>query len=92
MNAYKKGANFERKIKKTFEENGYTVVRSAGSHTKADILVKELNLSVQCKALKSFSAYRLMEGADALVIKANYKKPLIVLPLERFLQIAGRKR
>ena len=87
MKAYHKGANFERKVKKIFEENGYTVVRSAGSHTKADILIKELNLSVQCKALKSFSAYRLMEGADALVVKANYKKPLIVLPLERFLTL-----
>ncbi len=92
MNAYRKGANFERQVKQAFENAGYTVVRSAGSHTKADILVKELNLSVQCKALKKFAGYRLMESADALVVKANYQKPLIVLPLERFLQIAGRKR
>ena len=92
MNAYRKGANFERQVKQAFENAGYTVVRSAGSHTKADILVKELGLSVQCKALKKFAGYRLMESADALVVKADYQKPLIVLPLERFLQIAGRKR
>jgi len=91
MNAYRKGASFERKAKKIFEDAGFEVVRSAGSH-KADLLIKELSLSVQCKALKSFSAYRLMEGADALVIKADYKRPLIVLELERFLQIAGREK
>jgi len=64
MNAYKKGANFERKVKKLFEEAGFTVIRSAGSHSQADLLIKELSLSIQCKALKSFSGYRLMEGAD----------------------------
>ncbi|WP_457635767.1 Holliday junction resolvase, partial [Persephonella sp.] len=64
MNAYRKGAEFERKVKKIFEEQGFTVIRSAGSHTKADLLIKELSLSVQCKALKTFSAYRLIENAD----------------------------
>jgi len=87
MNSYRKGANFERKVKKLFEEEGFTVVRSAGSHTSADLFVKELNLAIQCKALKSFSGYRLMEGADALIVKANYKKPLIVMPLEEFLRV-----
>ena len=87
MNSYRKGANFERKVKKLFEEAGFTVVRSAGSHSDADLLVKELNLAIQCKALKSFSGYRLMEGADALIVKANYKKPLIVMPLDKFLEV-----
>jgi len=87
---YRKGANFERKVKKLFEEAGFTVVRSAGSHSNADLLVKELNLTIQCKALKSFSGYRLMEGADALIVKADYKKPLIVLPLEKFLEVVKK--
>ena len=90
MNRYRKGANFERKVKKLFEEKGFTVVRSAGSHSKADLLIKELSLSVQCKALKSFSAYRLMENADCLIVKADYKRPLIVLPLEKFLEVVER--
>jgi len=86
---YKKGAKFEREVLKILEEHGFTVVRSAGSHTKADLLIKELGLSVQCKSLKSFSGYRLMEGADCLIVKANYKKPLVVLPLELFLKLLG---
>ena len=87
MNSYRKGANFERKIKKIFEEHGFTVIRSAGSHSNADLVIKELSLSIQCKALKSFSGYRLMENADALIIKANYKKPLVIIPLDKFLEV-----
>ncbi|HIQ48575.1 MAG TPA: Holliday junction resolvase [Aquifex aeolicus] len=90
MNPYRKGANFERKVKRLFEEKGFTVVRSAGSKSEADLLIKELSLSVQCKALKSFSGYRHMEESDALVVKANYKKPLIILPLEKFLEVVKR--
>jgi len=86
-NPYKKGADFERKIKKFFEDAGYTVIRSAGSHSGADLIVKELQLSIQCKALKTFSAYKLLEGADCLVVKANYQKPLIVMPLEKFIEV-----
>ena len=87
MNSYRKGANFERKVKKIFEKHGFTVIRSAGSHSDADLLVKELGISIQCKALKTFSAYRLMENADCLIVKANYKKPLVVLSLEKFLEV-----
>ncbi len=89
-NPYKKGTDFERKVKKLFEEHGFTVIRSAGSHSNADLLVKELGISIQCKALKNFSGYRLMENADCLIIKANYKKPLIVLHLEKFLEVVKR--
>ena len=86
--SYKKGANFERKIKKLFEEKGYTAIRSAGSHGQ-DLFITDLGLSIQCKALKSFRGYKLMEGADALVIKANYKKPLIVMSLDKFLEVVS---
>jgi len=31
-----------------------------------------------------------MEESDALVVTANYKKPLIILPLEKFLEVVKR--
>ncbi len=71
---YKKGANFERKVKEIFERAGFEVVRSAGSHSGADLMVKELG-TVQCKALKTFAGYRLKGGANLLVVKANYRRP-----------------
>lgn len=40
---YIRGANFERKIKKQFEEKGYYVMRSAGSHGAADLIAIKKN-------------------------------------------------
>jgi Holliday junction resolvase len=88
---YRKGANFERKIKKTLKENGFKVVRSAGSHGKGDLYVEGLG-TVQVKARKNLAIYTLFEGADVLVVKADYKEPLIVMPLEKFLLEVSRGR
>ena len=48
---YRKGANFERRVKKFFEKLGYYVVRSAGSHGLFDLVAvkKKVVLGVQCK-------------------------------------------
>jgi len=81
-----KGTRFEREVKKAFEKVGFTVVRSAASLGKADLYIEGFG-SIQCKARKNFSIYSLFEGADVLVVKANRKKPLIVMPLEKFLQM-----
>ena len=85
-----KGSRVEREIKKAFESASFEVVRSAGSFGEGDLYVSGIG-SIQVKARKSFHIYSLFEGADILIIKADYQKPLIVLPLERFLQIAGKK-
>ena len=84
MNAKAKGTRFEREVKKEFEKAGFTVIRSAASLGKADLFVEGIG-SIQCKVRKNFSIYSLFEGADILVVKADRKKPLIVMPLEKFL-------
>ena len=89
-NAKRKGTKFEREVKKAFENAGFTVVRSAASLGKADLYVEKLG-SIQCKARKSLSIYNLFDGADILVIKANRKEPLVVIPLERFINIVRRE-
>ena len=81
-----KGSRLEREVRKAFENAGFTVVRSAASLGKADLYVEGLG-SVQCKSRKNFSIYSLFEDADVLVVKADRKKPLIVMPLEKFLQM-----
>lgn len=45
------GSNFERKIKREFENRGYFVVRSAGSKSPIDLVaIKEgIPILVQCK-------------------------------------------
>ena len=79
-----KGSRFEREVKKLFEEAGFSVVRSAASLGKADLFVEGIG-SIQCKARKNFGIYSLFDGADVLVVKADRKKPLIVMPLSKFL-------
>ena len=81
-----KGTRLEREVKKAFEKAGFTVVRSAASLGKADLYVEGIG-SIQCKSRKNFGVYSLFEGADVLVVKADRKKPLIVMPLEKFLQM-----
>ena len=81
-----KGTRFEREVKKAFEEAGFSVVRSAASLGKADLYVEGIG-SVQCKARKRFSLYSLFGGADVLVVKADRKEPLVVIPLSAFLGV-----
>ena len=76
----------EREVRKSFESAGFDVVRSAGSLGKGDLYISGIG-SVQVKARKRFHIYSLFEGADTLVIKADRKEPLIVIPLRRFLEV-----
>ena len=87
---YRKGYRVEREIYHKFKEAGFEVSRSAGSHGKGDLYVVGVG-SIQVKARKRHGIYSLFEGADALIIKADYKEPLICLPLSRFLQLQGGK-
>ena len=90
MNAKRKGTRFEREVKKAFEEAGFSVVRSAASLGKADLYVERLG-SAQCKARKRLSLYSLFDGADILVVKADRKEPLTVMPLSRFVKLLKEK-
>lgn len=48
---YDRGAEFERRVKKHLEARGYAVMRSAGSHTPADLMALMVGeiVAVQCK-------------------------------------------
>lgn len=93
MYLYRKGARVEREIKKLFEENGFKVVRSAGSKGETDLYIsnKVISLGIQVKARKTVGLYNLLGSADALVIKADRQEPLIVMPLKTFLEVVNGK-
>lgn len=48
---YQRGANFERKVAGDLERHGYVTVRSAGSHSPADVVAMRYGTiaAVQCK-------------------------------------------
>ena len=51
-NNYRRGYNFELRVKRSLEKRGYFVVRSSGSHGPADLLAVSKDgkvLAVQCK-------------------------------------------
>jgi Holliday junction resolvase len=82
-NNYVNGANFERKVKKHYEDLGYYVIRSAGSHGVADLVclkpswweetpITEIIL-VQCKTYKGWDRQKaVIELADKLRATAIY--------------------
>jgi Holliday junction resolvase len=86
VNRKGKGTRFEREVKKVFEEAGFSVIRSAASLGKADLFVEGIG-SIQCKARKRLSLYSLFDGADVLVVKADRKEPLVVIPVKKFLEV-----
>lgn len=85
-----KGTRFEREVKKIFEQAGFSVVRSAASLGKADLIIEKLG-SVQCKTRKKLSIYTLFDGADILIVKGDRKEPLVVIPLSKFLEVLWKK-
>ena len=64
---YIAGANFERRVKKHLESAGWACVRSAGSHSPADLTCHFgvfgicIVLLVQCQLDKNFSREKKME-------------------------------
>jgi len=51
MSNYSKGANFERRVRKHFEAEGWVVFRSAGSHSPADLIALKAGevMLIQCQ-------------------------------------------
>ena len=50
--AYKIGRSYEYKVKKQLEAEGYTVVRSAGSHSEYDVIGLREGEPVRCIQVK----------------------------------------
>lgn len=60
-NNYKRGRAFEYRVMAMCEKAGYTVIRSAGSHSKADVI-----------AIKSIYANNWKWTTDVLFIQCKY--------------------
>ncbi|MEK6843352.1 MAG: Holliday junction resolvase Hjc [Candidatus Micrarchaeota archaeon] len=66
-----KGANYERQLKKMFEEKGFYAVRAAGSahdHTSPDLIVlsSTKKFAVECKAWNSGNLWIEKERMDLM--------------------------
>jgi len=88
---YRKGARFERRVKRYLEERGYFVVRSAGSKGKFDLIAvrKEIDGNVEVVGIQCRVSKRLKKGErEALLDALEYGiKPAIAYRVGRRLVI-----
>lgn len=102
-----KGARFERQIVKALNAGGIEAERiplsgAAGGSFSGDIVAMlpitlplpeghDMTLELKKRANGFKQIYSWLEGNDALVIGADRKEPLIVLPLSEWIRQVGDK-
>ncbi len=75
---YKKGTNFEYKVKKYYEKQGAFVFRSAGSHSPLDLLIFYPGgtiMGIQCKIKGNLLKY---EEEELQELKYKYSIPILI--------------
>jgi Holliday junction resolvase len=94
-----KGNRAERAIVKFFQAHGFAAERvplsgSAGGSYCGDITVPLLRIDrvaeVKCRADGFRELYKWLEGRDLLIVRADRKEPLVVLPLKLAAEIARK--
>lgn len=92
-----KGARGERAIVKYLQSYGFAAERvplsgSAGGSYTGDATVPLLNqdrrIEVKCRANGFATLYTWLEGRDMLVVRADRREPLVILPLRLATEIA----
>lgn len=83
-----KGARVEREIAK--ELGGIRVPLSgATDFAKGDVVAKGMTFEVKARANGFKQIYDWLGENDALVIKADRKEPLVVVPISKFRKLLG---
>jgi hypothetical protein len=94
-----KGNRAERAIVKFLQARGFAAERvplsgSAGGSYLGDITVPVLNVDrtveVKCRADGFRELYKWLEARDLLIVRADRKEPLVVLPLKLAAEIAAK--
>ena len=93
-----KGARFEREVVGLMQAQGFGAERvplsgAAGGRFRCDVSFPFLHRDrlIECKVRADGfrELYSWLTDAWALVVKADRRKPLVVLPLDEFLRIAA---
>ncbi len=93
-----KGLRAERAIVRYLQDQGFAAERvplsgSAGGRFSADISVPLMGMDrrveVKCRAQGFREIYGWLEGADMLIVRADRKEPLVILPMGLATRIAA---
>ena len=94
-----KGARTERALVRLLQDRGLAAERvplsgAAGGRFKGDLSVPVLGndwtVEVKCRAGGFRELYSWLNGNDALIVKADRRQPLVVLPLDVAADIVRR--
>lgn len=92
-----KGTRLENLLVDTFIEHGIAAERvplsgSIGGKYKDDVIIGSIDqplMRYECKNRENIADYMWdwQEGVDAVVIKKNHKKPLVVITLDQYIEL-----
>jgi Holliday junction resolvase len=94
-----KGCRVERELVRILQDFGMAAERvplSGACHGRyagdisVPVLGEDMTLEVKARAKGFAQPYAWLEGADALIVKADRKEPLLVIPLKRAAEIIMR--
>lgn len=94
-----KGNRFERAIVRLFQDAGFGAERvplsgSAGGSYLGDLTVpllgRDLVVEAKSRGAGFKQLYDWLEGRDLLIVRADRKRPLVVLPLDLAIEIAAQ--
>src|SRR5258708_31262434 len=99
-----KGARIERALIKLLQDKGFAAERVPlsgamrgrfGSDISMPLLGKDLRIEVKCRGNGFNRLYHWLAGSDALIVRADRNKPLLIMPLataaEYALLLEGKK-
>jgi Holliday junction resolvase len=96
---YIKGRNFEYRIKKMYEKDGYLVFRTAGSHSPADLIAfpfpgTKKPILIQCKASDKQTSTKEISVLKHTAYSYNLRAVLItkIGPGIRLLWVEGNEK
>ena len=90
-----KGTGFEVQCVKDFQTAGWKAKRAWGSNGKAlglteDVDILADDLRIQCKRKKALAVFlKPTETVDAVLLREDRGKTLIIIELARFLKLVG---
>lgn len=88
----RKGARREHELARLLGGQRVPLSGAAGGAFSGDVLHPTLGrLEVKARKDGFTSLYRWLEGADWLALRADRKPWLVVLPLDRLLELLGRE-
>ena len=85
----RKGYEAERELAKILNGERVPLSGAAGGRFAGDVVGLGMTWEVKRRSDGFRELYKWLEGKDALAVRADRREWLVVMPLERFLQLVG---